>query len=99
MFGLMMIVFLMWSRDERSEASGRGWLEAARRTSMGGLVASHPPAAGSPGSLPGTGGQAAADPVASGDWSGRGGMDDDEHLAAYNAFLARLNESGPGRRR
>jgi cytochrome c oxidase assembly factor CtaG len=99
MFGLMMIVFLMWSRDERSEASGRGWLEAARRTSMGGLVASHPPVASPPGSLPGTGGQAAADPVASGDWSGRGGIDDDEHLAAYNAFLARLNESGPGSRR
>ena len=30
--------------DERSEASGRGWLEAARRTSMAGLVAA--PASG-----------------------------------------------------
>ena len=28
-------------------------------------------------------------------WSDRGGVDDDEHLAAYNAFLARLNQ-GPG---
>ncbi len=28
-------------------------------------------------------------------WADRGGMDDDEHLAAYNAFLARLNQ-GPG---
>jgi cytochrome c oxidase assembly factor CtaG len=26
-------------------------------------------------------------------WEGRGGIDDDEHLAAYNAFLARLNEA------
>ena len=42
--------------------------------------------------------QAAGDLAAGGDWSGRGGIDDDEHLAAYNAFLARLNESGPGRR-
>jgi hypothetical protein len=33
------------------------------------------------------GGAAAARP-------GRGGIDDDEHLAAYNAYLARLN--GPG---
>jgi hypothetical protein len=33
------------------------------------------------------GGPAAAPP-------GRGGIDDDEHLAAYNAYLARLN--GPG---
>jgi cytochrome c oxidase assembly factor CtaG len=93
MFGLMMLVFLMWSRDERSAASGQGWLEAARRTSMAGLVAAHPAA-----SAPGPDGQA-ADPVASGDWSGHGGIDDDEHLAAYNAFLARLNESGPGRQR
>ena len=92
MFGLMMIVFLMWSRAERPAASGRGWLEAARRTSMAGLVATHPAA-----SPPGTAEQAAGDPVAAGDWSGPGGIDDDEHLAAYNAFLARLNESGPGR--
>ena len=28
----------------------------------------------------------------------RGGIDDDEHLAAYNAFLARLNQAEPGRR-
>ena len=28
-------------------------------------------------------------------WSDRGGVDDDEHLAAYNAFLARLHQ-GPG---
>jgi cytochrome c oxidase assembly factor CtaG len=43
--------------------------------------------------------QAAGDLAAGGDWSARGGIDDDEHLAAYNAFLARLNESGPGRGR
>jgi hypothetical protein len=28
----------------------------------------------------------------------RGGIDDDEHLAAYNAFLARLNQAEPGHR-
>jgi putative copper resistance protein D len=102
MFGLMMLVFLMWSRDERPAASGRGWLEAARRTSMASLVAAHPaPATPRP---PGAedqaaGDQAAGTPAAGPDWSGPGGIDDDEHLAAYNAFLARLNESGPGRRR
>jgi putative copper resistance protein D len=103
MFGLMMIVFLVWSRDERPAASGRGWLEAARKASMASLVAAHPAA-----SAPGPGGQPAdpaandpadRDPAADGDWSGPGGIDDDEHLAAYNAFLARLNESGPGGRR
>ena len=29
----------------------------------------------------------------------RGGIDDDEHLAAYNAFLARLNEAESGRKK
>jgi len=104
MFGLMMLVFLVWSRDERPAASGRGWLETARKASMASLVAAHPAA-----SAPGPGGQPAGDPAghdpaagdlaAGGDWSGPGGIDDDEHLAAYNAFLARLNESGPGGRR
>src|SRR5215470_17493298 len=42
MFGLMMLVFLMWSMDERTSASGRGWFEAARRASLASLVASHP---------------------------------------------------------
>jgi hypothetical protein len=32
------------------------------------------------------------------DWSRRG-IDDDEHLAAYNAFLARLNEAESGRQK
>jgi putative copper resistance protein D len=89
MFALMMLVFLMWSRDERPAANAGGWLETARRASMGSLVAGQQ----------GTDSQAAASPVAGGDWSGHGGIDDDEHLAAYNAFLARLNESEPGRKR
>jgi cytochrome c oxidase assembly factor CtaG len=108
MFGLMMLVFLMWSRDDRGAASGRGWLESARRANMASLVASHQPA-GAPASQPlashqpsgdrPRAGQAAGDQaVAAGDWSGPGGIDDDEHLAAYNAYLARLNQAGPGRR-
>ncbi len=122
MFALMMLVFLAWSRDERPAATGRGWLEAARRSSMASLVATHTapgagptaatgqpaaggpaagqPAAGQPAGGQSAGGQLAADgQPAAGDWSGRGGIDDDEHLAAYNAFLARLNESESGRRR
>jgi cytochrome c oxidase assembly factor CtaG len=93
MFGLMMLVFLAWSMDERAGTSGRGWFEAARRASMASLVASHPAlrtaseAVGPPGSA-----QAPQEPV----WDGRGGIDDDEHLAAYNAFLARLNEAESG---
>jgi len=102
MFGLMMLVFMLWSLDERAVSSGRGWLEAARRASLASLVAAHP-ATGIAGDPPpdsaGFLGQESADvmtPAVA--WDRRGGIDDDEHLAAYNAFLARLNQDGPGRR-
>jgi cytochrome c oxidase assembly factor CtaG len=80
MFGLMMIVFLMWARDERTAVSARSFFERARRENLATLVASAGPAsveAGDPGPVPSAG--------------SRGGIDDDEHLAAYNAYLARLN--------
>jgi cytochrome c oxidase assembly factor CtaG len=100
MFGLMMLVYLMWSLDDRAAASGHGWLEAARRASMASLVAAHPAprAAGGGGAegatdgADGAGADAGQAPAAV-SWDGRGGIDDDEHLAAYNAFLARLNEA------
>jgi cytochrome c oxidase assembly factor CtaG len=97
MFGLMMLVYLMWSTDDRAVASGHGWLEAARRASLASLVASHqaPVAAGPGGAAEGTGAGAAPAAVS---WEGRRGIDDDEHLAAYNAFLARLNEAESGRK-
>jgi hypothetical protein len=108
----MMLIYLMWSLDERDMASGHGWLERVRKASMASLVAAHQPAADGPAGLAaaaGAGGAAgAAGPgepgepgqpsgVAAGRWADRGGIDDDEHLAAYNAFLARLNQGPPGR--
>jgi cytochrome c oxidase assembly factor CtaG len=90
MFGLMMVVFLMWSMDERGATSGHGWLESARRANLATLVASHQ------GQEPG-----APEPArAASSLPDRGGIDDDEHLAAYNAFLARLHQGqseGPPR--
>ena len=96
MFGLMMLVFLMWSMDEKAATSGRGWFEAARRASLATLVASHPAprTAAEGGGAEGEAGPAA--PAAR--WDDRGGVDDDEHLAAYNAFLARLNDAESGRK-
>ncbi len=92
MFGLMMLVFLMWSRDERAAISGHGWFERARQENLATLVSQGQPSEG---------GRAAANPAV-----GRGGIDDDEHLAAYNAYLARLNQprtmkepAGPGSER
>jgi cytochrome c oxidase assembly factor CtaG len=95
MFALMMIVYLVWSTDERAATSGHGWFERARSTSFANLIAAHQPSAGSAGSAPG---QAASGRVTA-DWSQRGSIDDDEHLAAYNAFLARLNEAESGRKK
>ena len=86
MFALMMLVFLMWSRDERAALSGHGFFERARQTNLATLVASHQPVAA------GAGPAAAGPPVPA---QARGGVDDDEHLAAYNAYLARLNQHPP----
>ncbi|MGO8959389.1 MAG: cytochrome c oxidase assembly protein [Streptosporangiaceae bacterium] len=80
MFGLMMLVFLMWSRDERAAVSGHGWFERARQENLATLVGSAQPSGDSRA-------QAAA--------AAHGGIDDDEHLAAYNAYLARLNQAPP----
>ena len=77
MFGFMMLVVLMWSRDDRASALGHGWLERARRSRFDDMV--------------GTAHPAAAEPA-------RGGIDDDDHLAAYNAYLAQLNAAESDRR-
>ena len=85
MFGLMMLVFMMWSTDERAATSGRGWFELARRENLATLVASH----GLPQDAAARSAAAVRLPEV------RGGIDDDEHLAAYNAYLARLNQAPP----
>jgi cytochrome c oxidase assembly factor CtaG len=86
MFGLMMLVYMMWSLDDRAATSGHGWLEKVRKANMASLVAA---------SQSGGEGEATATAVAAGQWSEHGGIDDDEHLAAYNAYLARLSQGGP----
>ena len=80
MFGLMMAVFFAWSRESRSDG-GLGWLEAARRANFAAVVGEHRETSTSPGVRQ----QAAAS-------SQSESVDDDEHLAAYNAYLARLNQ-------
>jgi len=83
MFVLMMLVFLMWARDERAAVSGRSFFERARRENLATLLASTGPAVAGPGE---------ASPVSMPAADSHGGIDDDEHLAAYNAYLARLNQ-------
>jgi putative copper resistance protein D len=88
MFALMMAVFWMWSRDERAAVSGRGFFERARQANLASLVASHQPATATPVAAAAPAEASAGQHAA----NGRGGIDDDEHLAAYNAYLARLNQ-------
>jgi cytochrome c oxidase assembly factor CtaG len=83
MFVLMMFVFLMWSRDENPAVSARSWFERARRENLATLVASHHGAAPA---------SASAEPATA---DVHATIDDDEHLAAYNAYLARLHEPPP----
>jgi len=108
MLAFIMLAVWMWARDDR--ASLGGWLEAARRSRFEELVAGQAGTAasvpgperqrgapGEPGTAPGT---AAAGPGAAMTRPGAaiarpGAIDDDEHLAAYNAYLARLNSAAP----
>jgi putative copper resistance protein D len=110
MLGFMMLVFLMWAHADRVGTVSRGWLETVRTASFETLVA--PPgspraasASPSPSGLapdpaldlePAPEIAATGEPAVAG---ARGTIDDDEHLDAYNAYLARLNQPGhrPGR--
>jgi cytochrome c oxidase assembly factor CtaG len=109
MLGFMMLVFLMWAHADRVGTVSRGWLEDVRTSSFESLVAA--PAADRGVSGPGHSGtvpdpaQAAAPGAQAGSPAdeptpavagARGTIDDDEHLDAYNAYLARLNQPGHG---
>ncbi len=86
MFGFMMLVLWLWSRNDAAGSFGR-WLEAARKSSFEDLV-SHAPGGGA--SAPVAAGRPAR-PAPGAPSARQSGIDDDEHLAAYNAYLARLN--------
>jgi hypothetical protein len=76
-----MLTFLAWSRAGQ-RADGRGWLESARRASLENLTTADAP-------------QAAAASASGASRPARSDIDeDDEQLAAYNAFLARVNQAG-----
>jgi putative copper resistance protein D len=84
MFALVMAVFFAWSREKRSDG-GLGWLESARRSNFATLVSSHQDAGAGP-----------AGPPPAGPARDTESVDDDAHLAAYNAFLARINKPQDG---
>jgi cytochrome c oxidase assembly factor CtaG len=80
MFAVMMTVFFAWSREARADG-GLGWLETARRANFATLVGAHQPASPDGDASPRAASRSEDESV-----------DDDEHLAAYNEFLARLNK-------
>jgi putative copper resistance protein D len=90
MLVLIMMVFLAWSRDDRGAAGGLGWLDAARRARLASLGTTAGVA-----EVPGAGTTATQDSPAP---AGRhlDVDDDDEQLAAYNAYLAKLGEAETG---
>ena len=112
MLGFMMLVFLMWAHADRVGTVPRGWLETVRTSSFETLVAAPARdrgaagpdrSAAGPESAPGLAAAspgARAEPAAAAPTpavaGARGTIDDDEHLDAYNAYLARLNQPGHG---
>jgi cytochrome c oxidase assembly factor CtaG len=90
MLAYMMIVVWMWARDDR--ASLGTWLEGARRARFEELVGGQQ---GAPASVPGPERQPGAPGEPGRPAPAQGAIDDDEHLAAYNAYLARLNSAAP----
>ncbi|MGH3245656.1 MAG: cytochrome c oxidase assembly protein, partial [Trebonia sp.] len=85
MFAVIMVAFLQWTMEPRSSAS-MGWLESARRANMAERIAETSPAG--------------ADDAQSRDRATGGAArnvnvdEDDDQLAAYNDFLARINSHG-----
>jgi putative copper resistance protein D len=84
MFLMIMVTFFQWTRETRPSAS-MGWLESARRASLADRIAEANPAG------------AASAQVRDRETSGVGrnaNVDEDEdQLAAYNDYLARINAS------
>src|SRR5215469_4044450 len=75
MFVVIMLTFFAWSRETRP-SGGMGWLESARRASLADRVA-----------------EGAPETAVLAETRARTANvdDDDEQLAAYNAYLARIN--------
>jgi cytochrome c oxidase assembly factor CtaG len=81
MFVVIMVTFFSWSREPRSWAS-MGWFETARRATMADRMNEVAPTAPAAGVAAGASGQGRRPADVD---------DDDDQLAAYNAYLTRIN--------
>jgi hypothetical protein len=85
---MIMVTFFQWTRETRPSAS-MGWLESARRASLADRIAEANPAAG-------TGRAQVSERVTSGAARNANVDEDEDQLAAYNDYLARINGSAGG---
>jgi putative copper resistance protein D len=87
MFVVIMVTFFAWTRETKP-SGGMGWLESARKANLAERIGeAAAKAGGREASVPAT-------PVSATATASRGGGnvdEDDEQLAAYNAYLARIN--------
>jgi hypothetical protein len=82
MFVVIMVTFFSWTREPRSSAA-MGWFETARRATMADRMREGAPTA--PAVVP-AGGRGPGQGTRPADVD-----DDDDQLAAYNAYLTRIN--------
>jgi putative copper resistance protein D len=89
MFAVIMVTFFQWSRETRPSA-GMGWFESARRESIAERITEASPRAAASTEV--------ADRVTTGTARNADVDEDEDQLAAYNDYLARINgpESGRG---
>jgi putative copper resistance protein D len=88
MFVLILVTFFQWTRETRSSAS-MGWLESARQSNLAERIAEANPADATS--------EPARNRVAGGAVRTASVDDDEDQLAAYNEYLARINGSESGR--
>lgn len=87
MFVVIMVTFFQWTKETRPSVS-MGWLESARRASMADRFAEA--------NLAGTVGAQPLEGTAGDDTANVDLDEDEDQLAAYNAYLARINAHGGG---
>jgi len=85
MFVVIMVTFFEWTR-ETSPSGGMGWLESARRATLAERIG-----AGAANANANENATAIAEATARASREPGNVDQDDEQLAAYNAYLARLN--------
>jgi hypothetical protein len=87
MFVMILVTFFQWSRETRPSVA-MGWLESARQANLAERIAEAVPVEAARGPRP--------DRVTGGAGRNANLDEDDDQLAAYNEYLARINSHESG---